>query len=297
MAAKKQTGTAVVAWEAEMAAKALVAAAAEKAWGSYKSISTQGGIMKVDDEPVEDNKLSCVVLSFIHENQYYDQPFNPRVMTPPKCYAYSDPTEADQEAAVAAMAPHEKAEMKQGFGPEDEQGGEGASCSTCWANQMGTADTGRGKACKNIRKLALVTPDALESAEAMAQAEVRFLKVPVMSTKGWGKYVRTLSEDMQRPPYGVVTTISVVPDADSQFFIEFEFEELVQFDQELWEAMQKKIAEINPALVIPYPSAEELAAQQAAKPARPGKPGAKGKPTPKGKAAAKPAPKAKGRKF
>jgi DNA-directed RNA polymerase alpha subunit len=124
---------------------------------------------------------------------------------------------------------------------------------------MGSADTGKGKACKNVRRLALVAEDALESAEDLAIAEVRTLKVPVMSGKGWANYVRnTLGEDLQRPYWGVVTTISLMPDPKSQFKVVFELKELIDFEEkpELFDALQKKIKETTPQLLAPYPEME-----------------------------------------
>lgn len=270
----KSPSTAIVAWEQEMASAAVASAASEKAWGSYKSIGTQGGVLKIDDEPVADNELRCIVIASIHENQYYTDAYNPGVMTVPKCYAYSDPLAEDLVAAIENMQPHANAESIQGASADQQQGQDGASCDQCWANVMGSADVGRGKACKNIRRLALVTEDALESPEAMAAAEVRFLKVPVMSTKLWGSYTRSLADTVKRPPYGVITTIKPIPDAKSQFVLTFAFEELINFDSGMYQAVKDKIADTIPALTAPYPSQADLdASAPAVKPARNGKPG------------------------
>lgn len=256
--AKASKSTAVVPWEQEMANRAARAAKTEKVIGATKRIGIRGGIMTIDDEPIEDNELRAIVLVGIHENQYYDKPFDSKNPTVPVCYAFSDP---DAEGNPDdSMAPHEEAEGKQG----DDNG----LCANCWANQMGTADVGRGKACKNVRRLMLITEDALESAEALREAEVRSLGVPVMSTNNWAKFVNKINDEMSRPPYGVICKIKVVPDAKSQFKVTFAFEELVNFDQDLWEAMQAKVAEVSKEIVAPYPKQSDLDAQNAA-PVRP----------------------------
>lgn len=252
---KKSTKGAVIPWEAEMAARAVKAAQAEKITGLTKKISTRAGVLSVDDTPIEGNELRVVVVGAVHENQYYTSAFNPGKLTVPACYAFSDP---DADNPEDAMAPHADA--------EDRQGDANGLCAGCWANQMGSADVGRGKACKNIRRLAVVTEDALESAEALAEAEVRMLNVPVMSTRNWARFVNLVSDDMQRPYWGVVCTVKVVPDPKSQFQITFRFEELINFDTVLYAAMQKKIAEVTPQLIAPYPKQAELDASQAAKP-------------------------------
>ena len=248
MATAKKTSksTALVPWEQEMKAAAQRQSSVEKPVGLTKSISTRGGILSIDENAVPGNSLDVVVLVSVHENQMFDGPYNPNVPQVPSCYAFGDPESDDPEEN---MVPHEKAKN-----PQD------SKCAGCWANEMGSADTGKGKACKNVRRLAVVTSDALDSAEELETAEVRTLKIPVMSVKNWANYVRTkLGEELERPTWGVVTTISVVPDAKSQFKINFAFKELVNFDQGLYDAMKSKIREVTPNMVAPYPELEEEA--------------------------------------
>lgn len=243
--AAKKPGTAIVPWEAEMAARAQKAAKQEKPTGSYKSISIRGGFLKVDDELVEDNELDIVVIAALHENQFYTEKFNPDNPTVPACYAYSDPNAEDPDEG---MVPHEEAEDKQA-----------SDCESCPNNQWGSADTGRGKACKNVRRLMVVTADAIEDAETLAEAEMRRLTVPVMSGKNWGKFVRAVAEDVGRDYAGVVCKLRVKPDPKSQFVLLFDFVEKIDFDGELWAALEKKREEAFTALQQPYPKAEELA--------------------------------------
>jgi hypothetical protein len=303
-----------VAWEAEMAARAKVAAGVNIPMALGKSITLRSGILAVDGEPVEGNELRVVVLADIYENQYYKSDFDPNTPTSPHCFAYSDPAATDGKQAVADMIPHADAEERQGRPSDQDQNTEyeavgdddgQVACRNCWANIMGTAEKGRGKACKNIRRLILVTEDALSSPQDLLDAETRTLKVPVMSTNNWSLYVNRLADDMDRPPEAVVTIIKVVPDPKSQFKVQFEFAELVNFDQDLYDALKKKIKQVTPILLQPYPKPSELAAQQASQQPRGPRPG-RGAPPPRPGArppAGKPAAKApatagaKSRKF
>lgn len=254
MATKKSspagsTSRALTVWEQRMAEAAAKSAKAERAVSGLRGLSIRGGILAVDEQPVPGNELDVVVLVSVHENQYYTKAFDPNTPAIPDCYSFGDPDADDPEGS---MAPHEES--------GDKQGDDNGLCANCWANQMGSADVGRGKACKNVRRLALVTADALESPEAMAEAEVRVLKVPVMSVKGWALYVRnSLNEELKRPYWGVVTKIKVVPDAKSQFRVMFSFVELIDFSDKLFEVVEKKIAEIKPQLTAPYQKMEEAA--------------------------------------
>lgn len=250
---KPSTSRALVPWEAEMAAAAQKAAKAEKPVGLFKSISTKGGFLMIDEQPVPGNEIDVVVIGAVHENQYFDGPYDPNTPQTPVCYAFSDP---DLDEPEDAMAPHEKA--------RDKQGDDNGLCANCWANQMASAQQGQGKACKNVRRLAVVTSDSIESAEALDAAEVRVLKVPVMSVKGWAAYLRTkLAEEIQRPYWGVVTRIKLVPDPKSQFRVTFSFVELVNFDQELYDAMQRRTKEAVANLSAPYPEIDAEAAAPA----------------------------------
>lgn len=250
-ATKSQSGSrALTIWEQKMVDAAQKSAKAERAVSGLKGISLRGGVLTVDEQAVPGNELDVVVLVAVHENQHHTKPYDPNVPQIPDCYAFGDPDADDPEGT---MAPHVEAEEKQG----DDNG----LCANCWANAMGSAQIGRGKACKNVRRLALVTADALASVEDLADTEVRVMKVPVMSVKGWALYVRnTLNEELHRPYWGVVTTIKVVPDSKSQFRVTFAFKELVDFDDELFTALEKKQAEIKPQLTAPYMKMEDAPA-------------------------------------
>ena len=276
--ATKKPGTAVILWEEEMKAAAVKQAAGEKVFGvGVSRINISGGVMMVDGDAVEGNSLDVVVLAAVPLNEYYSKPYDPRTPTVPTCYAYGDPNAADPEDG---MAPGDV---------EEKQGDDNGLCAGCWANQMGSADVGRGKACKNARRLLLVTEDAVESGEALTAAEPRSLSVPVMSVKNWAKYVKdVLAEELKRPFYGVVTTVSVVPDPKSQFKVQFAFKELINFDQPLWDAMKAKTAAAMKDIINPFPKQADLDAS-AQTPSRPMKPTGKAAPAKAAPAKAAPA--------
>lgn len=299
MATKKTPGTAVMPWEQEMKQAVVAQKAAEKpSAAGIKKISIKGGIMVIDDEEVEGNELDVIVIGAVHENQYYDTEYQDGQKRVPSCFAFSNPFPDPEEDVEDSMHAHVKAGVPQGQENSNEAGVVGGACSTCWANKFGSADVGRGKACKNIRRLALITPDGLdEGAKGLKDAEVRMLNVPVMSGKNWSDYVRNvLADEVGRPYYGVVTKVKLVPDRKAQFMLKFELVNLITFDQETYDAMKLKVQEIGEMIVQPYPTQEELdAMNEEAKPAKANskiggkaKPGAKAVPMkPVGKVAAK----------
>lgn len=282
-ATKPSTGRALVPWEEQMRARANKVKKTEKPMSFSKKIGTRGGILTVDDEPIKDNNLDVVVIGWLHENQLYEGEFTPGQPTVPVCYAFNDPNDEDADPEDT-MGAHKEAEKPQGTDEEWAEGEAGNACSGCWANKMGTAEKGRGKACKNVRRLMVITPDALESAEAMANAEMRQLSVPVMSVKFWTKFANGVADDLGRDPSGVVCNISTKQDAKANFVVLFDYREPIEFTQELWDAMEKKRAEAMRELLSPYPKQSDLDAN--AQPVQPrgrmaqamARGGAKGKP-------------------
>lgn len=250
---------ALMPWEAEMAAAAKKQSAVEKPMGMFKQVAVNGGVMIIDEKPVPNNELRCVVLAATHENQYYDKPYNSATPSVPACFAFGDQTLDDPEAE---MVPDPGSDDMQGYPLDDnneldKSSGEKPKCSECWANRMGTADVGKGKACKNIRRMILTTEDALESPEVMKNAEARMFKVPVMSVKNWVKFVHEMDEEYGRTYWGVICMIKVVSDPKSQWQVQFHFQEMITFDQALYDATKKRVAAAAKDVLAPYPKLDD----------------------------------------
>lgn len=222
------TGTNLINYEAQFAASADAYAAEEPA-SSGHLISTRGGILRVGEEPLPGNQMCVIVLDAVRENTYYPTKYNPDVNLPPTCYAFG--------RTDAEMGPHPtmQADLSY-FAPQH------SSCTGCPMAEWGSADTGRGKACSNRRRLALLPAgmytaqrgsrdfalDLIDDPRHFETAETAFLKLPVTSVREWTKYVQFVTSTYRRGPYGVVTRIFLEPDPKSQFRVGFEFIELVQ---------------------------------------------------------------------
>lgn len=228
--AKKQ-GQELVQWEEELARAARETAKGENL-PTAKFISMRGGRLSFGGAEIPGNELRAIVVGSVHENQYYDTDYDPEATSIPACYAFG----TDEET----MEPHEAAQNKQS-----------EVCKGCPHNEWGSAERGQGKACKNVRRLALVSEDALEEGD-IAGAEVAYLKVPVTSTKNWAVYVKkTLQEVIKRPYWAVITKISVVPDPKSQFKVQFEFEEAIE-DKNALPKLRDKSVEVMKKIDFPY---------------------------------------------
>ena len=199
--ATEQT-TAVVSWEDKLAAYAAEAVAEEPIFGG-KFLSLKAGRLSLDKVPCAGNKLDVIVIANTTEYGLYEGKYDPNNPQPPVCYAFGK----DE----STMVPHEKAAKPQH-----------TDCATCPKNQWGSdPEGGKGKACKNVRRLALLPADAAASVDAVQAAEEIYVKLPVMSGKNWAKYVSDVSAQFKRPPFAVITSISTEPDVKSQFKVTF----------------------------------------------------------------------------
>lgn len=226
----------IINYEAQFAEDAGKYSKQEKAREGL-NISTRGGILRVgfgeDAVEVPGNQLCTVVLDAINANTYFDVKFDPENPLPPKCYAFG--------RSDAEMFPHlETMRADQNyFTPQHIAEGQVRGCQGCPQAEWGSNDRGKGKACTNRRRLALLPAgmyvpqgrswalDMYEDPKHFETAGIAVMSLPPTSIRAWGKYVQWLSQTHRRPPYGAVTRIFVEPDQKHQFHIEFEFIELV----------------------------------------------------------------------
>lgn len=228
-------GKSMVKWDEELLRRSQIAVAtADSTSGGAKTISTKGGVLTVDGAEVPGNKFNVIILDHCIEHAYYAGKYDSDNPQPPDAWALG------RDASTLRW--DEKS--------IPEYAGELTKDSDI--NQFGSAETGRGKAAKNIQRLMLITEHDLED---IGSAEARMLKVPVMSVKGWNGYVKRIAESMRRPPLGVITEISLKPDPKSQWKMEFKLVEEV--DAEYFEELFAKADSVEADLFRGYEPREE----------------------------------------
>ena len=257
-------GTALEKYKQKMAAAAEDYASEEKTGGSF--ITTRGGILKFGEEELPGNEMLVVVLDAIHENTYYEGKFDPDVMLPPLCFAFGR-NEKDIEPHENVLEPEEAEEAGSYFELQADL------CAECPHSQWGSADTGRGKACSNRRRLAVIPAgrfvptgkrretemEVFEDAEDFRDGDIAFLKLPVTSTKNWSKYVHSLSKEHQAPPFGAITHIYLESDAKTQFKVHFDLIEIID-DEDILDILFDRNDEAKEVIEQPYnePTDEEM---------------------------------------
>lgn len=148
--------------------------------------------------------LKVIVLGYSFENAYYVGTYDPDNKAPPVCFAMSN-FEED-------LKPHETS-------PEMQHD----TCKDCAQNQWASAATGRGKACKNQRRLLLLsvpttkTGDFDEAAftpEYIKGAELAQLRLSPTAIMAWSSYVKQVTNTLNVPLFAVVTALAFNEDED-----------------------------------------------------------------------------------
>jgi hypothetical protein len=217
-------------WMEEMKKEAKDTAAKEVLFGSR--ISFKGGDIAIAGEKVAGNKLPVIIVDFACEKAFYGTKFDPQNTKPPICYAMG----RDEKD----LKPHPQA-------PEPQA----ATCAECPHNKFGSADVGKGKACKDGRRLLCMAGNV--GLDGVQRAEILPALIPPTSLKGWALYLKGLGE-IGRPPFAVLTEISTKK-VETYFHVTFEL--LGNVPNDLAYLAKQRQAGVEEMLFAPYPSMTE----------------------------------------
>lgn len=229
-------------WDEELAKYAAAAAALERP--AVGRLGFRGGVMTYQGQPIPGNKLNAVVVSSAKEHALYQnvldqRPFDPNTPEAPVCYALS--------LSGEDMVPHPQSRQKMA-----------ASCLECRFNAWGSNPKGgKGKACKEGRRLLLLPASAVIAApgevlqrDSVKKAEAATASIPTTSIKNWANYTAQLSGEYRRPPWAMITEISLHPHAKNQ--IEVKFTPVGLVGQEHFPNLMQRVETSNAIVMTPY---------------------------------------------
>lgn len=252
------TGTNIVNYKDKLREQAQKAVQQEAVSGGTM-LSTRGGILTYGDEILPGNQACIIILDSVKENTYYTAKFDADAPAAPTCYAFGRGPAGEDD-----MAPHESMQADLSyFKPQAEE------CSKCPWNEWGSADKGKGKACQNRRRLALIPAGYYEAKKGsrdltlnmftdpadFKSAEIAHIKLPVLSVKNYGDYLNSILSTVQLPAHGVFTRLFVEPDAKAQYKVGFEF--LEEVPEDLLEIIMARHEEATNAPFKGYQPPEE----------------------------------------
>lgn len=253
MATKKPQSKAVVSWADELGKYADEAAGMEVNTGGGQFFSLKSGVLSWQDNPLQNNQMAVVILDSIMENVFYDGEYDPDNPLGPSCFAFG----RDERA----MAPHPLVTEA-----KNQKCGPSGLCEGCPMNAWGTADKGKGKACRNTRRLAMIPAgnfnqatgkfELIKDEDHFSLTTIGLMKLPVTSVKGYASFVKQVAGTLRRPPFGIATKVRVIPDAKTQFKVLFE--PLINLPDTLMTVIMKRHEEAKTMIDFPYqPNDEE----------------------------------------
>jgi hypothetical protein len=225
---------------AMLAEQAKQAAAAERP--SLSKISLKGGIVSYGGAPVKDNRLDVIVLAATYRNTFYAGRYDPNNIKNPTCFALAVTDEG--------MVPY--GIVTDPVSP---------ACDGCPNREWGSdLNGGRGKACKETRRLVLLPATVLEDADpvsAIKTGELAIVDLPVTSVKHYSNYVNVLASSIGLPAWACVTEISVLPNAKTQFEVNFRGIRSAGDTDALLDALEARIADATRIGLIGYDSVDD----------------------------------------
>lgn len=150
-------------------------------------ISTKGKMFTLPSGESHPGPMSVVILDYINYNVYYQNTYDPNTVSPPVCWALGK--------SITDLAPSEGAPDRQA-----------PNCTSCPKNQFKSASNGRGKACRNMARLAVISPKLIGP-----ESDIMILDVAPTGLRGWGNYAKSVRAQFQGPPLVVTTEIAFDP--------------------------------------------------------------------------------------
>lgn len=137
--------------------------------------------------------IEVVILDFVWFMVNYPGVYNSNDPKKPNCFAVGREN-PEPKGDELGLKPHSSSADPQGD-----------DCKTCPKNEWGSAASGKGKACKNQRRLVVLAPDADAGSEPMS------LYVSPGGLKYFDAYVARLQNEHGLLPVQVITKISFDP--------------------------------------------------------------------------------------
>ena len=173
-------------------------------------IGTSNGIFNLGEDDNREVLEDVIILGAMYENAYYEGDYDPSKRDAPLCFALAETEEK-------LSPPESLGDARQSMQSDPA----GPDCGDCWANQFGTAERGKGKACKNVRRLALLPGDEL-TPKFLTKVDGAMLRLPVTSVKAYSQFVNKVTKALGVPLFMMRVNITITPDRGTQFKIDFD---------------------------------------------------------------------------
>lgn len=191
MAKAKKTGTALVSMkdlEKEMAVAVQTEIGQERS-GGIPIIRTRGKKFRIYDEEIKGGRLESIILGTSFVNAYYEQDYDPDDPSNPECTAVG--TVLDEKEGKLAPPPNVAKRQAE-------------ACALCPHDKMGSAEKGKGKRCRNLRRVILIA-----AGDERPEPQLLQLLIPPTGIVAFRNYVNKYLPVTNRQLYGFITTFTL----------------------------------------------------------------------------------------
>jgi hypothetical protein len=233
----KPTGTEVVSYKDRLAALVAQTQKAEAPQGGY--ISLKGGRMTVGETRFPNDMIRAIVVEYRKDNEFYNKAYDPTSKgAAPVCAAIVRPHEVlspwrrprDGEDLTSVTVDAATGLVTDASEP---QVGPGEGCDSCGMLEWGSVKvipgkSGKGKACRESRRLHLFAADQCTTPEDAARAPFLTLIPPPTSLDNFKRFANEATTVLKMPVFGVVVDISVEPHDAYQFMVHYKIVETIK---------------------------------------------------------------------
>lgn len=150
---------------------------------SAPKIRLGGKMFKLPSGESHPGPINVVILDYTNMYEYYDKPYDQNNISPPACFAINK--------IIDNLQPMESAPNPQAN-----------SCAECPKSKWKSGPNGKGKACRQTVRLAVIP------AGAGPESEVMLITVSPSGLKAWTNYANRIVNEFNGPPICVNTEIS-----------------------------------------------------------------------------------------
>jgi len=167
---------------------------AENELSTIPFISLKGKKFSIGDDKLG-NTLRVVILADVFDNTWYDRPYDPSSdeIFPPACFAIG--------STQSELIPDETSPVRQND-----------TCYGCAKNEFGSATQGKGKACRNGRRILIAS---IGEDNRVNFGDLAIISMSPTALKGFSKYVKSVATVKKLPIWSVITVLSF--DEDSAY--------------------------------------------------------------------------------
>ena len=232
----------VMSYKDRMAALVAQTKRAEAPSGGF--ISLKGGRMSVGEVRLPGDKVQAIIIDYRKDNEFYESAYEIGKSAAPVCAAVVRPHEfqspwrkpraGESDETPGLLWDEPTGLVTESSKPQVEAG---RGCDGCKLLEFNTAHlikgktgSGKGKACRESRRLFLAAADQCTTPDDVSRAPVMTLIPPPTSLDNFKRMANEVTEVLDMPIFGAVVEVSVEPDDKYLFAAQYKVLEAIRDD-------------------------------------------------------------------